>query len=668
MPRAIGETTLMSGIEPTTSAHELTDRRLPLDPMTWLPHSYWRVEGQLLEVQRQRHQNTLNWALEMQEFRNWRESGLNSQERALWIRGTPGLGKSVMAGRLIKYLQDSFPNSIVAYFFCKGGEPELTDVQHILCTLAYQCAKNCKEAQTVLEVFKDEFPKVAEVGIRSLFRRVLEEPLKHVTRDVYLILDGLDEADTAKMDRLEKRPEFKVLIECLGMLKSTRVLFISRPEVSLDKLIRPLAIKSLSDKDNIVDIETYINQKFSDSETLRKWYPKNSSDAVKDFVNKSKGLFLWVFIVLEQLSSETDYSKFQEYLNSISEASGDMDELYSKILSRIVQREKRWVSEVLRWVTIAQRGLELDELKAAVQWSLNDKKIDFEMFLRVQCGSIVRIIPGSEDNPTVQLLHETFRSYILDCKKCPPGLWIDEERIHGYVAVKCLQYMTIEDDSNIFNKYAAQHWVDHLSKGTSREQCFEILTSLYQFFNSNAVRVWIRTALLKVPRWEIGRLSVRVEEKFLEDIKTWISKLQLWFDNTTEMETLKSMKNDVELAMLRKWSEAVLHEKQRLGIYVGKAAVNVWLYDNNDNFQEIQTAFALGWKYYHLRENNSLRRFDKIGVLTATKLRDMALWAGNEHRRSTQLSNEGVAFSTLQQWDDCIRCFKVQLDTQPDSI
>ena len=144
--------------------------------------------------------------------------------------------------------------------------------------------------------------------------------------------------------------------------------------------------------------------------------------------------------------------------------------------------------------------IELDELEAAVQWSLDDERDNFEEFLEDECGSFVRFVPGSKDDQVVQLNHETFRSFLLDPMKCPEEFFIDDEIVHGYVAVQCMQCLSTENRLHIVNQYAAKNWIRHLSKATSKEVGLDVLGGLYQLFKSDGIRVWIRAGLLEI--WE----------------------------------------------------------------------------------------------------------------------------------------------------------------------
>src|SRR2546423_13634647 len=109
-----------------------------------------------------------------------------------------------------------------------------------------------------------------------------------------------------------------------------------------------------------------------------------------------------------------DKLKFENNLHEFSKSSGRMDDLYSVILSRIHEDDQARIREILRWVTVAQRALTIEELATAVEWSLGNERLDFKRFLEVECGSLIRFGPGPEGSKTIQFIHETFRSFILD--------------------------------------------------------------------------------------------------------------------------------------------------------------------------------------------------------------------------------------------------------------
>jgi hypothetical protein len=105
--------------------------------LRWLAPSHWLVEAQLSLFREQRGENTLQWARDMPEFQTWRLSNLKtSKDRVLWIRGTLGVGKSIMAAYFIDLLKVHYPKAIIAYFFCRSKQAGLMEARDIIRTLA----------------------------------------------------------------------------------------------------------------------------------------------------------------------------------------------------------------------------------------------------------------------------------------------------------------------------------------------------------------------------------------------------------------------------------------------------------------------------------------------------------------------------------------------------
>ena len=153
---------------------EKAQQEIDEDFLRWLSPSNWEVQAQLEEIQNQRKENTLDWVREMPEFQQWQDS----VGRVLWIRGSAGVGKSVIAGFLINHLQVSYPSSVVGYFFCKSGESKLMDIRSIIRTIAYHCMEKCTGVRIALRALKKtQFSITLSVEIRLLFKQLLMESL-----------------------------------------------------------------------------------------------------------------------------------------------------------------------------------------------------------------------------------------------------------------------------------------------------------------------------------------------------------------------------------------------------------------------------------------------------------------------------------------------------------
>jgi pentatricopeptide repeat protein len=619
--------------------------------LKWLcPSSYWRVEDFLSSFRKERSEGTLEWALKLSEFREWRLSDLQStsERRITWIKGPLGLGKSIMAAYFIDLLKTHYRNAVTAYFFCRSNEPGLTTARDILRTLAYQCARDNKDARKALEKLKSEgFQITADLGIRYLFEKLLLKPLQSV-QEIYVVLDGLDEADDLTLDRTDPagRPDLEVLLECLASIPSLRLLCISRPSAKIQAIIPNAFVRTISKNDNADDIEMYVLTEVEKSRTLKLLF---NQDPVQYFREHGEGVFLWVKLVLQQLSKAKTASAFQKYLKSFSAASevtDKLENLYRTILSRISRDDKEWVIEIIRWVLVAKVPLSIDTLQALVEWCQNDTMVSFSDFLYETCGSLLQILPRREGQDNlVQIVHETFKSFIVDPKVCPSSFVIHKSEAECHAAMQCLKCLTnYADAPKQVCKYSSLQWVRHLSKATAKTN---LLVALHRFFTSNAVKFWIKRCCESEFDFDFATSA----DLPLEGIRRWLRGCTL-----SSMDDCTAGETDLEIEDVLNWQRDCLDNSLVLVETIGKAAVTLWLHESFDQAHAAMNCFILGLKYYWRRANRTRSNLDELDELTATKFQNLSVWAD-----PTGLSvpvvhgNLGLAFYAVLEFDKCVQ-------------
>jgi tetratricopeptide (TPR) repeat protein len=600
----------------------------------------------------------------MPEFRAWRLAELHesAKDRILWIRGPLGIGKSTMAGYFIDILKCLYPKSTVAYFFCRGHQSGLTKAHDIVRTLAYQCMENDRSVRSILEALKHKDFRITEnLGVAFLFEKLLLEPLRGTSKEIYIILDGLDEADfTQDESDPSALPDLHILLKCLSKLKSTRLLFISRPNANVSSVLPNVIIKTVTKVENERDINAYVTKAIAESERLRTHFKNERVNPITYFQEKSDGIFLWVVLVINQLGKAKTKSMFRKYLQGFSNASGSMDKFYETTLSRFDQDDRPWIKEIVQWLVVAEGQLSVEELKRAVEWCLEDEHVDFQSFLEVDCGSILQIL-SAENKPTnVQLIHETFRSFLLNASTCPPEFLINEATAHGHLALTCLQRLP-HVDSTPDNVYCLTKWVAHLSKATSTQQSKDLLVSLHQFFTSDGVKNWIKHGLPTQHSLTDG-LRISIEEQDLQYICEWLQNCQLDDDENIPDEYNGNV--DELWAESVTWRKRVLANLPILGESIGKVAARIWLHECIDLIGTVRQCFLLGLKYYWKRKNRSQTNLNELNELVATDFKDISIWSGDiEQQQSINKKNIGVALFSILKWDECIRY--LDLDDDP---
>src|SRR5271170_8087471 len=247
--------------------------------------SYWPIESQRNAVRRQRGKDTLQWLPHDAKLRDWLPDtdDLCADQQMLWIRGPPGVGKSTIAGYLIDFLQCQYPHSILLYFFCKRGNPRLIGARDIIRTLTYQSALNANIQPALESLKKSGFHIDEKLGISFLFKTLLEAPLNGCDKQVFIVLDGLDEADNTLKDEVENKLEMEILLESLCNLSSGRILFVSRPDTNIVRFLPGVSYRSIDIADNKEDIEKYVKQVLTNSPTTQALFQNRGMDPVKYF-------------------------------------------------------------------------------------------------------------------------------------------------------------------------------------------------------------------------------------------------------------------------------------------------------------------------------------------------------------------------------------------------
>ena len=630
--------------------------------LDWLSPSYWLVEAQLSAARKQRAAGTLQWVRNLSELRAWHCRESNIMEQTLWIRGAPGVGKSTIAAYLVDFIKCLYPDSIVTYFFCKNGQVGLMTARDILRTFAYQCMAN-PAVRSKLENLKESGFKLEEkLGVSFLFEKLLKEPLDAVNNDLYIILDGLDEADEKVQDEIEKRPELDILIQCLAGLPRCRFAVFSRPPSDVVRMIPVAITRSITIYDNSHDIRTYVEQVINKSDKLQRHFQKASLNPVEYFLPRAQGIFLWVDLVLQELSKANSKSVFKQYLENFSQMAGNMSQLYTSVLCRMGNEDTKWAKEIMKWLMVCKTFLNVKELQEMVERSLEDEHDDFSNFLQVQCGSFLCFVGGYDGSVYVQLIHETFRSFLVDAAQCPSNFLIDLDVSHTQVTLLCLDVLgATEENRTVVSAYAMNNWMTHLNTVTKDEtQVEKLLVRVYQFLRSqDMIRYFIKIDD------GIG-IGFSADDHCLHFIGDWIMEIVKLTNTGRLPSSCDDGDQDPHLRQATEWSQIIQHNKYALKESVGKAAAKIWLHQTTNDFGELAAAFRLAMKHYLNREN-SITCSTELTELMATEFKALAFWADDELSTPIKKQNLGVVYFSLRRWEECIECFKAAINSGYDS-
>jgi len=438
--------------------------------LKWLSYSSSALEVEKNSNLKYQASSPPSWILQNADFCTWRTSGRSLGSHVLWISGPTGYGKSVLAAYLCEQLQLGSEQSEpwLAYFFCKDMDG-LCQPQDIIRGLACQLASQSKDFEIeVRRVWKD-VRGVAELTLATseLFRLILRDPLVKVANSeqpVFVVLDALNECRTSS------RSEIKILLRQFRANFQWPLVITSQPTLELRAALEGEPSVSLNENHSWPTVNEYIRKKLIDNPELElRFHGMNTINYIRE---NFRGMFLWVSMILEELTSALSEGDF---LGILKEGPGEINDIYKRIFERLEKlpvRQKRWLRHIFGWLVLAKRPLLATELgigstvskKLEQAEPCQDRQYDFEASLSI-CGSLIRVQTYREkhwhrggtifQDVSVSLVHESLTLFLTDATLCSNSFFIDRLRGHALIGSACLEY--ISDCNNAMQILDASH-------------------------------------------------------------------------------------------------------------------------------------------------------------------------------------------------------------------
>ncbi|KAL8665977.1 MAG: hypothetical protein Q9168_007587 [Polycauliona sp. 1 TL-2023] len=393
-----------------------------------------------------RHQNTGNWFLQSEAFKNWRDHDTSF----LWLHAIPGAGKTVLVSSAIEYLKNQVQSEDVglAYFYCDYKDSRKQEPSKLLCTLLAQLARQHKAVFQRLQAFAQERVKENPASVpthdelRSNFARFLEGAFKQVI----LVVDAIDES-TKRGCMIS---DLKTFSKHCPFIK---VLVSSREELDITKAFKPFPHVKINQADVADDIESFVKAEVTarireHELTIRR--PELQQTICERLVGRSEGMFQWVKCQIQVLCSlGTD----KAILKALDQMPKDLAGTYARILQRLehdVENVERY-KKLLRWLVRSTRSLTLDELAECIGIDLEEdnESMDFDSVetypenLLKRCSSLVTV----SDDGRVSLAHFTVKEFLVSetTRNDMKEFYIGGEEVEIELAQMCLTYLCYSD-------------------------------------------------------------------------------------------------------------------------------------------------------------------------------------------------------------------------------
>jgi hypothetical protein len=443
-------------------------------------------EDDFMSANSYRMDGSLEWLIRKENFQEW----IHYTNSPIYsITAKPATGKTILSGKVITHLRKL--KKRCSFYFFRYGTKEKANITSFLLSMAWQMADSDERIlNTCLQVlvrdgnFKSDYRTIW----RKLFLDgIFKTPCEHVH---YWVIDALDEC--------KQEAEAIALLMKTAEASSVHILVTSRNQFESGQKLGESKVSVLSEgileQDSKSDITMYL---YANMDALPSVDADGQQSIVDQILEKSRGCFLWVSIVVQELRNVYTSTDKQRVLDEVPT---DMNELYARILDSMSKAPygKELVKAILTWTVCSTRPLKVQELQEALQLDLKVSIDGLENSIRSYCGQLVDI----DANGQVQMTHLTARQFLLN-GSTDSEFSINEREGHRRLLLTGLRYLNsnsmkstkrrrssaISGGESAFINYASNSLCEHISYATSTNR--DVLLGLAGFFRSPSVLHWI---------------------------------------------------------------------------------------------------------------------------------------------------------------------------------
>jgi tetratricopeptide (TPR) repeat protein len=623
---------------------------------------------------------TLEWLLNDKRIGAFLGLDIPKMKQLLWIRGPPRIGKSCAAAYLVDRLRKRCRGSVVTYYFFRASR-NMTHARDAVNAIAYQLQRNSSRvpegrSNTLINAFQNQ----SDMGMKYLIQKHLGPYLSQISTNIFVILDGLDEADFTRSDAVDSnKSEMSILLNYLANLpKSIRVLFVSRPSCMIHKSLSSRITGILDFPENCRAIETYVERFISNHPWVGTLFLREGIVPVDYFRRHANGNITWTQNALKELSAIIDQASFRRCIEDLPKHSKYLHREYCDGLLSMSEYEQRLAKEIFYTLSFSAGHMLEMLLKQFIEWSLETKfspkdensddgsSNDLRTFLTEQGGSYVEIKVENLDHvfsaEAVSFRHSSFGSF-MNSDLYRDELEFDPREMHTRIALRILRCLTERLKSEDLHLPTTIAWKNHLPKAVkSGVGATQLLIQIYFFLSEPCtVRLWLNWTIKRDSRLDSLPLSsmlihgISAVDAVLDIITNW---LKSWKDGSVDIKCLakEADVNEADLQTAIKLRHNILEDPTLLKQYVGKLSGYEALHSGISN-----PLFALAFRQYSaIRPTIKLSQL--VNELIQGNLEDMVKWIGVGEWQPRPF-NLGFIFHNLHAWDRSIEFCKLALQS-----
>ncbi|KAI8712007.1 NACHT domain-containing protein [Fusarium sp. LHS14.1] len=460
-----------------------------------------------------RQPTTGEWFTQSFAFTEW----LQSPGSKLWLNGTAGGGKTVLAGAMIQeaIVRSGTESDVaVAFFFCDYKQDATLKSVNIIGALASQLAIQRDDSFELLQEHYQELHPA-----RGLNKPADVDELARVTASmcnlfsqVIIVVDGLDECGDSVFEALE------TLCDLADFASTTSMALLSRNEVEIRQALEG-GFKEFIIEAREEDLKIYVRAEMERRIRTKQLDIQNKTikDEIQiELVSRANGMFRWVVCQLDYLGQLlTDADRRQ----ALYELPPTLSETYLRLLQRINKRPPRVRKLVQKCLSFIAEfpTMAIEELCVAVSVPetigarMDKTNTVTERDVALCCSSLVR---KSAQDENFEFAHFSVKEFLQDEKLLQTaelGAYrLVESEGRALIALQCLRFLQV---GNIDDKYvesclsghgpaeglgfiffffrASHRWLDLTRGGLDDPSLLDAAKSLFHHSPTLNFRFWV---------------------------------------------------------------------------------------------------------------------------------------------------------------------------------
>ncbi|EXA35677.1 hypothetical protein FOVG_12834 [Fusarium oxysporum f. sp. pisi HDV247] len=402
-------------------------------------------------MRNKRHMGTAEWCFHTPEYQEWANA---NKTAVLHITGKIGSGKTILASSIIERLcRAPVSRQFTSFFFLRFDERKSLSVSTVIRSCLQQLLAS-PLIQSLDSSAISELDGCLEQAKSSMFS-VESLTLIYTTAaksldDWFIVIDGLDEVDVARQIGL-----LKFLREVFSQLQEPRrikVLLSSRETCSsdIDRILSEATRLYTGLKPTSSDIRLYaediITNKVASKELIVS-DPELVDEIIEVIHQKEKGMFLWVFLTIDDICSRKSDKDIRQALRDIPV---DLPATFDRTLGRIAAKKnnKLIVQKAFTLIQGSFEPLTLDQLREALSVEIGQQTLDQDDLvsgidrLPTWCENLICV----EESDTVHFSHHSIEKYLLTPGSRDFGdFHLDGDKCDQFMGELCVTYISLDN-------------------------------------------------------------------------------------------------------------------------------------------------------------------------------------------------------------------------------